>query len=183
MAYRHEVTYRLDVDDLKLRRCSWRWGRAVGFVLLMLSVPASAAEPKPKSESLYNPLADPAADLRAATAKAQKQGKYVLLEVGGNWCKWCHRLEKFLAANADVAAAWHRNFVVVRVSVDGTNDNAKFLSSYPKFKGVPFLYVLDATGKLLQSQSTGELEKGSTYDHQKVMAFLDRWRPPTPNSR
>ena len=40
------------------------------------------------------------------------------------------------------------------------------------------LAVLDADGKLLHSQFTGELEKGEGYDRKKFFDFLKQWAPP-----
>ncbi|MDH5670686.1 MAG: hypothetical protein OEZ06_00960 [Myxococcales bacterium] len=67
---------------------------------------------------------------------------------------------------------------MVRVSVGADDANRKFLAGYPRFDGLPYLYVLDAKGKLLQAQSSGALEKGKSYDHAEMMGFLDRVRPP-----
>lgn len=166
---------------MNLRCCT----HLLAFALALPWLPVSAsAEGKPAStqSDLYDPKADPAADLQQALKRARKQGKHVLLEVGGNWCKWCHRLERYIETHKDVKAAWQRAFVVVRVSVDEANDNKPFLAAYPRFDGLPYLYVLDATGKLVLPQSTGALEQGESYDHAKVMAFLKRFNTATPRS-
>ena len=57
------------------------------------------------------------------------------------------------------------------------NDNADFLSNYPKIPGYPHLFVLDRDGKFLHSQGTGELESGRGYDEELFSAFLDAWKP------
>ena len=54
------------------------------------------------------------------------------------------------------------------------------LSKYPVIEGYPHLYVLEADGKLLHSQFTGDLEKGKTYDREKFFAFLKEWAPAKP---
>ena len=41
-----------------------------------------AQEEKPQ---IYNPSADAKADIQKSVAQAKKEGKYVLLQVGGNW--------------------------------------------------------------------------------------------------
>ncbi len=57
------------------------------------------------------------------------------------------------------------------------NKNVELLSQWPKVKGYPHLFLLDAEGKLLQSQSTGDLEAEegkNTYYKPKVMAFINQ---------
>ena len=44
----------------------------------------------------YDPVRDPFADGRAALKLAQDTNRRVLIEVGGDWCRWCHVLNKFL---------------------------------------------------------------------------------------
>jgi hypothetical protein len=41
--------------------------------------------------------------------------------------------------------------------------------------GLPVLVVLDANGKALTTQDTGQLEDGDHHDPKKVLAFLNRW--------
>ena len=48
----------------------------------------------------------------------------------------------------------------------------RFLAEMPFADQRGFVAVLDANGKLLQSQGTGELEAGNDYDKPKVLAFL-----------
>ena len=43
---------------------------------------------------LYDPSADAALELRAALASAAATGRHVLLQIGGNWCPWCVKLDK-----------------------------------------------------------------------------------------
>jgi thioredoxin-related protein len=44
---------------------------------------------------LYNPAANADADIKAAILEAKKENKYVLLQGGGNWCKWCIEFARF----------------------------------------------------------------------------------------
>lgn len=134
------------------------------------------AEQRPQREK-FDPVRDPAKDLTAAVAVGSKSGQRILLDVGGEWCPWCRKLDAFFDENKDVAAFLHKNFVVVKVNFSTENQNEKFLSQYPAIKGYPHIFVLDAAGKLLHSQSTGELENGDHHDHDKVFAFLKKWAP------
>jgi thioredoxin-related protein len=135
---------------------------------------ASAAPPLPVK---FDPARDAAADIRYAVGEAQRTGKRVLLDVGGEWCIWCRRLDTLFAAHADLAKYRETHFVTVKVNYSKENKNEKVLAAYPKIPGYPHLFVLDATGKLLQSQDTGELESGKGHDPRKVMEFLQKWAP------
>ena len=65
----------------------------------------------------------------------------------------------------------------MKVNYSEENENKAVPSAYPEIKGYPHLFVLDADGKLLHSQFTGELEKGKGYDRAKFFAFLKDWAP------
>ena len=126
----------------------------------------------------FDPKRDPASDLEMAQVEAQRGGKRVLLDVGGEWCSWCHILDKFVEGDAEIRSFRDANYVWMKVNYSEENENKAFLSKYPEIKGYPHLFVLDADGKLLHSQFTGELEKGKGYDREKFFAFLKAWAPP-----
>jgi thiol:disulfide interchange protein len=128
----------------------------------------------------YRPDADPAADLELAKARATAQGKRILIEVGGDWCIWCHILDRYLQDNADVTAAYEDAFVVIKVNWARDDlRNEAFLSQYPERGGYPHFYILDADGSFLASQNTVELEDGGeSYDKAAMLAFARRWVRP-----
>ncbi|MGH8026376.1 MAG: thioredoxin family protein [Pseudoxanthomonas sp.] len=125
----------------------------------------------------FDPLRDPAKDLETAKVEAQRGGKRILLDVGGEWCRWCHILDKLVEGDAEIRSFRDANFVWVKINYSEENENKPFLSAYPEIKGYPHLFVLDADGKLLHSQFTGDLEKGEGYDRRKFFAFLKDWAP------
>ncbi len=152
--------------------------------LLLVIVPASGycfndtlkVESSPSGEK-FDPARDAAKDIQLAIIEAGKSGKRILLDVGGEWCIWCRRLDSFFVEHKDVADFLHDKYVVVKVNFSKENENEILLSKYPKIEGYPHLFVLDSTGKLLHSQDTGALESGKHHDHDKVLAFLKRWAP------
>ena len=126
----------------------------------------------------FEPGRDAAADVATAVAMAKAQGKRVLVDVGGQWCSWCHILDRFIAGHADVRALLDANYVWLKVNWSPENKNEKLLSRWPAIRGYPHLFVLDAEGKLLHSQETDVLESGKDYDRAKFIAFLRAWAPP-----
>ena len=126
----------------------------------------------------FDPARDPVADLETAKVEARRGGKRILLDVGGEWCSWCHLLDAFVAGDAEIRSFRDANYVWMKVNYSEDNENAAFLSRFPAITGYPHLFVLDADGQLLHSQFTGELEKGRGYDRGKFFAFLKQWAPP-----
>lgn len=137
-----------------------------------------AAKPAARP-AIFDPARDASKDIELAVAEAARTGKRVLVDVGGNWCSWCHEMERYFEAHADLRALRDRNFVTVKVNYSPENKNEAVLSRYPKIPGYPHLFVLDAKGALLHSQNTAELEDGKkSYDLEKYTAFLQTWAPP-----
>jgi thiol:disulfide interchange protein len=126
----------------------------------------------------FDPDRDAARDVAAAAAEAKAENKRVLVDVGGEWCSWCHILDRFFAADGEARAVRDANYVVVKVNYSPENRNKAFLSQYPAIPGFPHLFVLGADGKLVHSQDTGELEQGEGYNREKMIAFLKRWAVP-----
>lgn len=129
------------------------------------------------SVAVYDTTANPAEDLEATIGPAQESGRRILLEIGGEWCSWCHRLDKYVHENQDVADALRAGFIIMKVNFSEENRNESFLSGYPEIQGYPHLFVLESDGTLLHSQNTGDLEEGKSYGHDKMMAFIERWSP------
>ena len=147
------------------------------FACLAAMGPARAADPAPGASApraKFDPARDAAADVAAAVARARAQGKRVIVDVGGEWCTWCHILDRFVASEPDVKKRVDTRFVWVKVNFSKENKNEAVLGKWPKVAGFPHLFVLDASGQLLPSQNTGELESEKTYDKAKFIAFLDQ---------
>src|SRR4051812_14680601 len=87
--------------------------------------------PAPK----FDPTRDAASDVRAAIDKARAQRKQVLVDVGGEWCIWCHILDRFIASHPPVQRLVDEAYVVVKVNWSPQNRNEAVLSQWPKIKG------------------------------------------------
>lgn len=123
----------------------------------------------------FDPQRNAIKDIALALREAVRSDRRLLLDVGGEWCSWCRRLDSLIANNKIVNQYLHENFVIVKINYSKENKNEKVLSQYPKIFGYPHLFVLEKDGQLLHSQNTGELEKGRTYDPEKIMNFLKTW--------
>jgi thiol:disulfide interchange protein len=125
----------------------------------------------------FDPARDPERDLETALRIARATRRRVLAEVGGEWCTWCHIMDRFFAANPELAKLRDANFIVLRINFSKENQNQAFLSRWPKVAGYPHFFVLDANGRLLQSQNTSELEATNDYDPVAFRKFLLEWAP------
>ncbi|HID38106.1 MAG TPA: thioredoxin family protein, partial [Calditrichaeota bacterium] len=118
---------------------------------------------------------DAAKDIADAVKNAQKSNKRIILDVGGDWCSWCHKLDKFFEDNEDIKEFLGNHFIVVKINYSKENKNEAVLSKYPQIPGYPHLFVLESNGTFLYSQDTGALESGDRHGRDKVFAFLKKW--------
>ncbi len=130
----------------------------------------------PPYSTHYDPARDPFADGRTAIALAKATQRRILIEVGGDWCKWCHLLDRFIKSDKEIEQALYQTFVVLKVNVSDENANEKFLAAFPENLGYPHMYVADINGKVIHSQDTGKFLDNLKYSKQKFMAFLNKWK-------
>lgn len=141
--------------------------------MLCFALPLAAAAAK-----LYPDPARADADIAAAMEQAQREGKRVLVDFGGDWCTDCKVLDVNLR-RPENAALLHR-FVMVHVNVGdkGIDTNFDVAKRYgiPLEKGVPALAVLDANGHVVHAQMAGEFENMRAMDPASVHDFLAHWQ-------
>ena len=123
----------------------------------------------------YDPARDPFKDGHSAILLAKKTQRRILIEVGGEWCKWCHIMDRFLDKNPDVKTLMHQTFVMLKINVSDANDNREFLSSFPKPLGYPHMYVSDTDGSVLFSKDTADFIINGNYSRQRFIEFYERW--------
>lgn len=109
----------------------------------------------------FNPLADPNADLQKAIAKAQTENKRIILDIGGEWCGWCRKMDYYFLENKALAKLRDDNFVWIKVNFSPENENKAFLAKFPPILTYPHLFVLETDGSLLHSQDTTPLEEAN----------------------
>ncbi|MHB8736840.1 MAG: thioredoxin family protein [Terriglobales bacterium] len=141
------------------------------------------AKDKKAPPKIYDTEADGNEQIDEAVKRAKAEKKRVLLKFGANWCGWCHKLSKCFKTEPEISEVLKENYVLVLIDVDAKeNDqrhNADVIERYgnPTKHGLPVLVVLDADGKQLTTQDTGLLEVGDHHDPEKVLAFLEKWKP------
>jgi len=147
------------------------------FVFVMISFTSMLLAQEAK---LYNPSANAEEDILNALKEAKKQKKFVLLQAGGNWCKWCIEFARFAKADAQVDSAINANFIWYHLNWSKENKNSEIFAQYgfPQRFGFPVFIILNEKGERIHTQSSEYLEDGKTsYDKFKVLWYLDMWKP------
>lgn len=147
--------------------------RIVLVLLLLAGIGAVSAQEK----KYYNEEVDAMAQIQTASMLAKQSGRYVLCQVGGNWCPWCIRFANFATTDSVIAPLIERNFVYVHINYSKANKNPeamKYLGNPARF-GFPVFVILDEEGKPIHIQESASLEEDKSYDRKKVENFLSLW--------
>ncbi|GAA4748143.1 thioredoxin family protein [Flavisolibacter ginsenosidimutans] len=152
------------------------------FILaLFVSLQSFASD----STKLYNLSANVKKDIATALSKAKKEGKHVLIQVGGNWCIWCYRFHDFVEKDTALNRIENESYVVYHLNYSKENKNLEALKSFgfPQRFGFPVFVILDANGNRLHTQDSSLLEEGKGYNAQKVKSFFEAWSPAALNEK
>lgn len=146
------------------------------FVLLsiMACMAMGALAQAPK---VYNESLDAMKQIREATALARETGRYVMCQVGGNWCPWCLRFAEFAINDSVIAPLMAENYVYIHVNYSKSNKNLeamKYLGNPGRF-GYPAFVVLNEKGEPIHIQESESLEEGKGYSRKRVEKFLRLW--------
>lgn len=149
------------------------------LLALNFSVFADVSGPRfsdlPEYSKAYDPARDPFQDSRDALELARKTGRLVLIEVGGDWCTWCHLLDRFIQTNREVYNSLYANYIVLKVNTSEENDNKEFLSGLPKTNGYPHLFIANSDGTVIYSTDVTRLLKNGSFVAERVLALLGHW--------
>lgn len=152
----------------------------LAFVLMM-------AHAQGGLKRVYNESIDPMAQIDEAVAKAKADGKFVVCQVGGNWCPWCLKFADFVEKDTAVNKVVNDNFEYIHVNynrrqtagaeaVKKAEQLMNRLGNCRRF-GFPVFVVLDENGSILHIQDSSFLEEGKGYSEEKVLRFFKNWTP------
>ena len=158
------------------------------FVLSLLTISfALTITAQSGLKKVYNEDIDPIEQIDEAVVKAKSEGKFVICQVGGNWCSWCLRFADFITNDTTISNVIDESFVYIHVNYtprksQGEEKQAlgkalmKRLSNAGRF-GFPVFVVLDEEGKIIHIQDSSFLEEGQGYNKEKVLRFFKNWTP------
>ena len=160
------------------------------FLALMLffALLPVAAGAQDGMKKVYDEQVNQLTQIDQAVKQAKADGKFVVCQVGGNWCPWCLRFADFITKDAEIAKLVKDNFVYIHVDYSPKSfkdDPARKERSEKMMKrlgnpgrfGYPVFVVLDGKGKVLHTQDSSFLEEGKGYSKDKVVRFFKNWTP------
>jgi len=157
--------------------------RIIGTLLVFVLTFSLCMAQTESKEVLYNPDANAMEQIRQAVEKGSLENKHVLIQVGGNWCPWCIKLYNFIEEHPSLDSLVTADYVLIHVNYSKNNKNPEVMAmlDYPQRFGFPVLVILDGSGKRLHTQNTAYLEKGESYNEEKIREFLLDWNPAAVN--
>ena len=152
------------------------------LAIALFSTAANAQEETTAPKKVYHEQINPLEQIDQALVQAQAEGKFVICQVGGNWCPWCLRFAEFITTDSTINAVIEQNFVYIHVNyhprkaTEWSAAMMKRLNNPGRF-GFPVFVVLDEQGNVLHIQDSSFLEEGKGYNKEKVLRFFQNWTP------
>ncbi len=150
------------------------------IILLTANISTFALEMNPfaipRYSIEYSPSRDPFIDGENALLYAKQTNRKVLIEIGGDWCQWCHILDQFINDHPHVKQTLYDHFILLKVNVSEANKNKKFMSSMPEVDGYPHVYITNTKGSILFSGDLSPLLEKGTFSEQRFLEFLNKWK-------
>ncbi len=154
------------------------------IMAVALTLSALVANAQEGLKKVYDETIDPMEQIDRALSEARADSgeKFVVCQVGGNWCPWCLRFADFISKDNDIAKVIADNFIYLHVNYDPRKggDKAKALMARlgnPRRFGFPVFVVMDQQGRVLHTQDSSFLEEGQGYNKEKVLRFFNAWTP------
>ena len=157
------------------------------ILLLLGSMMVLGMNAQTTPKKVYNEDINPVEQIEQAVVKARSEGKFVVCQVGGNWCPWCLRFADFITNDTTISKVINDNFVYIHVNYNPRKSEGeakaqlakvmlKRLNNPARF-GFPVFVVLDESGRVIHIQDSSFLEEGEGYDKEKVLRFFKNWTP------
>lgn len=157
------------------------------LLVVLFTLMVSSISAQKNLKKVYDTSIDPMQQIDNAVDKAKSEGKYVICQVGGNWCIWCLRFADYMDKDSVITQIVKDNYVFIHVNYSPRKSQGeeklakgralmKRLNNAGRF-GFPVLVVLDEEGKVIHIQDSGLLEEKDSYDRKKVIDFFRQWTP------
>ena len=156
----------------------------IGLLAMFFTITVDAQTALKK---VYDENVNPLEQIDKALVKAKADGKFVVCQVGGNWCIWCLRFADFITNDTAISKVINENFEYIHVNYNPRKSEGgakaeqaaalmKRLDNCGRF-GFPVFVVLDGDGKVMHIQDSSFLEEGKSYNQEKVLRFFKNWTP------
>lgn len=130
-------------------------------------------------KKIYDEEINAVKQIEAAVQQAANTNKYVVCQVGGNWCPWCLRFADFITKDTAINQVVSESFIYIHVNYSKNNKNPEAMAMLgnPARFGFPVLVVLDEKGNVIHIQDSALLEENEGYNAKKVLSFFKNWTP------
>lgn len=157
------------------------------MMIALMTMSVMMANAQGGLKRVYNESIDPMTQIDEALTKAKADGKFVVCQVGGNWCPWCLKFADFVEKDSAVNKVVNDNFEYIHVNynrrasadAEAQQKAAQLMQrlNNPARFGFPVFVVLDEKGNVLHIQDSSFLEEGKGYSEEKVLRFFKNWTP------
>lgn len=162
------------------------------MMIALMTMSVMMANAQGGLKRVYNESIDPMTQIDEALTKAKADGKFVVCQVGGNWCPWCLKFADFVEKDSAVNKVVNDNFEYIHVNYNrrasaGAEAQQKAVQLMQRLNnpgrfGFPVFVVLDEKGNVLHIQDSSFLEEGKGYSEEKVLRFFKNWTPKAINN-
>ncbi len=161
--------------------------RKITAILLSIVFFSQVTNAQTALKQVYDEELNPFEQIDQALLKARSEGKFVVCQVGGNWCPWCLRFADFITNDTAISKVISESFEYIHVNYNPRKSEGevkarqaaalmKRLDNCGRF-GFPVFVVLDEDGKVIHIQDSSFLEEGQSYNQEKVLRFFKNWTP------
>jgi protein disulfide-isomerase len=121
----------------------------------------------------YDENADALNSISKALKIAELENKYVLLQMGGNWCPDCRTLGEYFT-RPDIKAWLDDRAILVSVDVGEWNRNLNIVERYgnPISEGIPALVLLNSENEVMFATLAGELASARSMSKDDLIVWL-----------
>ena len=155
--------------------------RIIVLAAAMFAMTANAQE-QTSLKKVYNEDINPMEQIDQAIVQARNEGKFVICQVGGNWCPWCLRFAEFITNDSTINSVIEQNYVYIHVNYHPRKAGEVGEALMKRFNnagrfGFPVFVVLDEQGNVLHIQDSVYLEEGKGYNQERTLRFFQNWTP------
>jgi len=125
----------------------------------------------------YDETANAEAQVAAAFARAKKNHKRVLIDLGGNWCVDCIVLANFVRL-PEMRRFMEAHYEIVLVDVGRFNRNLQIPARFgitKKLEGVPALLIVTPDGRLVNGGNIFATADAHSMTPQTLAAYLAKY--------
>ena len=123
----------------------------------------------------YDENANAGEQISDALEKAKLKNRYVLLQMGGNWCTNCRTLGEYFS-RPEIKTWLNERVVLVSVDVGEWDRNLDIVEEYenPISEGIPALVLLNSNNEVMFATLAGELASARSMSKNDLIDWLNK---------